>query len=194
MKTRISCLRNQAYELVVDDGKKDKERRVLAGMTLFEGTGLWMLTDIRLHRYRQPSAYSGGLFADDVSCYYKPKDDDELKLVRGLLREFTVDQEGAIYWSSFEGLVRGPRRGGTWSRTDHNGIGYFSKAEGMAYLKEIQKFWDVFEGDPAAAKIENPNLQPSETQVSFKVFFARHPNLGPELAVEDGFDTPAPGL
>lgn len=174
MRTRISSRRNSMYELVIDDGTTGDERKVLAGMTLFEGTGLWMLTDIRLHQHRTPSSYSGGLFSDDMSCHFEPQHDEESRFVQGLLREFTVDEDGEINWSSFEGLVRGPRQGEcSWSDTGHNGIGYFSKAEGLAYLTEVQKFWDAYEGGPADAKIENPHRQLTQSDVWFRVWTRR---------------------
>lgn len=103
-----------------------------------------------------------------------------------------VTENGEIYWSSFEGLVRGSRSGCSWSSTDHNGIGYFSRVEGLAYLKEIQKFWDGFEGEPEDAKIDNPHRQLSEMQVSTRALIRRQ-KLG--IAVDygdDGFDAPSP--
>lgn len=167
MRTRISCWQNRCYELVIDDGAKGDKRKVLAAMTLFEGTGCWMLTDIRLHRSRTPSAYSGGLFSDDIHCYFKPKDPDESQFVDGLLRDYTVDKDGGIHWSSFEGLVRG--KAVDRPPISDNGVGYFSKKEGLEQLNRIQEFWDVYEGSPVAAKVDNPNRQPSEMEVSTRI-------------------------
>lgn len=173
MKTRIANRRNTHYELVIDDGSKGDDLKVLAGMTLFEGTGCWMLTDIRLHQHRTPSPYSGDLLGDDVSSHFKPKDAEESAFVQSLLREFLIEADGSIHWSTFEGLVRGQPRSCSWSKSSHNGIGYFSRAEGLARLKEIQKFWDAYEGDPADAKIDNPNRQPNAGQVYWRVLLRR---------------------
>ncbi len=165
MKTRISSQRNSVYEVLIDDGTKRANRRVLASMSLFEGTGLWMVTDIRLHRTREPSAYSGGLFSDDIHCSIKPKNAEEAKRVRAALREFYEEEDGTLTWSTFEGLVKGPRQDSAqsmiWSPNSHNGIGYFSKSEGLAYLASVQEWWATYEGDPCDAKIDNPNRQPS---------------------------------
>lgn len=174
MKTRISSRGNNCYELLVDEGPNCNDRKVLAGMTLFQGTGCWMLTDIRLHTHRTPSAYSGSLYADDISCNYKPKNEAESKLVQSFLREFTIEEDGSISWSSFEGLVRGHLRPCAWSRTYHNGIGYFTRAEGFAYLRELQKFWLDCDADPAIVKIENPHRQPNVSGIYWKLRLKEH--------------------
>ena len=165
MKTRIvRTHRNRCINLVVDDGAKGKDRKVLASMTLFEGTGAWMLVDVRLHRYSRPSAYSGSLLADDVHAHFKPDNAEQAALVRSLLREYTEDDEG-LHWSTYEGLVRGTPRVNCGWQASCNHIGYFTQREGLAYLETAQAWWAAFEGDFGDAKIDNPHRQPSETQI-----------------------------
>lgn len=170
MKTRIISRRNNCYELIVANAASFDNRQVLASMVLFESTGCWMLTDIRLHQHKAPSAYSGALSSSDISCRYSPADAAEAELVQGLLREYTLNEDGSISWSSFEGLVRGVKRPCCWSDNYHNGIGYFSRAEGYAYLKKLQEFWADCAEDPANVKIPNPHRQPTEAVVLFTLF------------------------
>lgn len=173
MKTKISSQRGQYYELVVVEKVPANERRVLAAMTLFEGTGLWMVTDIRLHRHRRPSPYSGGLFADDIHCSYTAKNKRELAIAKGLLREYTEYGNGRLEWSTFEGLVKGPRQEEPTSFGNHNGIGYFSRTEGLDYLREVQAFWEQCSDDPENVKIHNPYRQPSEMMLEAKIQASR---------------------
>lgn len=165
MKTRIGyACRNSVIELLIDDGTKGPDRKVLASMTLFEGTGAWMMMDIRLARYRKPSAYSGSLIADDIRTTFKPDSAEDAERVKSWLREYTEDELG-IHWSTYEGLVRGqPRDGALWiARNNH--IGFFSRKEGLAHLKEIQAWWTDYEGDSEDAKLDNPLRQLSLTEV-----------------------------
>jgi hypothetical protein len=179
MKTRIISHRNSCYELIVDNGK-NAPRQVLASMTLFEGTGAWMLTDIRLDPYETAHECSGGLSSDDISARYKPKDEKEAALVRSILHTYTEDEAG-IRWSTYAGLVIGtPRDGAGLSKKNH--IGYFTRDEGRAHLKELQAWWAAYEGDPDLAKIENPLLQPSSSRVISE--------LARRKLVEDGVTPP----
>lgn len=163
MKTRILSVRNRHYELVIDDGKAGADRRVLAGMTLYEGTRSWMLVDIRLHPFGTAHEYSGVAYADDIASRYLPESPEEADFVRSRLHTYTEDAEG-IRWATFAGLVKGTPRDSPWlARNNH--VGYFSRAEGFAYLKELQGWWASFEGNPDKAKISNPWLQPSQTQL-----------------------------
>lgn len=162
MKTRIISHRNSCYELIVDNGQAG-ERKVLASMTLFEGTRSWMLTDIRLDPYQTAHEYSGGLSSDDISARYTPDSEDEAAIVRSLLHTYT-EAEGTIRWSTYAGLVIGTPREGTWlSKKNH--IGYFTREEGWAHLKQLQDWWSDYDGDPDTAKIPNPRLQPSASMV-----------------------------
>lgn len=162
MKTRISSDRNKYYELIIDEGrKKNVERRVLAAMTLFEGTGAWMLKDIRLSPYEGAHRYSGGLYSDDITCRIKPETEAEAAFYRSKLHTFTEDENG-FKWSTYSGLVVGTPREDSWiSRNNH--VGFFTRAEGLAYLRSLQPWWDEVRGNPDRAKIPNPKLQPSST-------------------------------
>ncbi len=168
MKTRITRThRNTCIELQIDHGSPAKNKRdplALASMTHFEGTSAWMLTDIRLHKTRTPSKYSGGLFSDDVSACFTPKTKAEAVFVRSLLREYT-EEDGMFRWSTYEGLVRGTPRQGVLLETN-NHIGYFTREDGLAYLKNVQAWWETYEGNPAAAKVDNPHRQPGESLVT----------------------------
>lgn len=169
MKTKIVGIhRNRGYELVLENDATDAGRRVLASMTLFEGTGAWMLTDIRLHPHRQPSKYSGSLNASDVTSHYKPESEQAAVIARSLLREFVEDSEG-IRWSTYQGLVRGTPRVGSSYLERLNHVGFFSREEGLQHLRELQAWWAEYEGDLADAKVPNPHFQISEMYLFARV-------------------------
>ena len=158
--------------MAIDDPKKSKnELDLLAGMTLFEGTGCWQLVDVRLSKHGSPSPYAGSLMASDLQASFMPSNEDEATLVKSLLREFSVDDEGAIRWCSFNGIVRGSPEVNGYAPAfkKYDQAGYFSQADGLKKIYEMKEFWDNFDGDPKTAKIENPNLQPTETEVYFAV-------------------------
>lgn len=173
MKTRLSyTCRNSVIELLLDDAKRSgpEDRQVLASMTLFEGTGAWMLVDLRLARHRMPSAYSGGVRAEDVHAFIAPASEEEAQRIRSMLREYREDEEG-IHWSTFDGLVRGkPRENCGWAARN-NHVGYFTRKEGLAYLQEAQAWWAAYEGDFEGARLANPNRQPSESMVRFALAY-----------------------
>jgi hypothetical protein len=159
MKTRISRPEGSHIELIVDNGQKGP-RLVLASLTHVHGTGAWMMTDVRLHPHRTPSEYSGGLKGDDVASRYQPENKKEAAIVRSLLREYR-EEGGNIIWSTFAGLVKGTPRDHILLK-DNNDVGYFTRAEGLAKLNEVQAWWEAYEGPLEAAKLPNPLLQPTE--------------------------------
>ncbi|WP_455233233.1 hypothetical protein [Geopseudomonas aromaticivorans] len=166
VKTRITRSRGYIALLQVEPGKATRESNVLAAMTLYEGTGCWRLVDVRLARHRTPSPYSGSLIAEDFHSSITPASPEDAAFFKSHLREYREDSDGTLRWCTFEGIVRGhPAVNGytppRWANFDQ--AGYFSQAEGLARLKEIQAFWDTYEGDPAKAKIDNPLRQPSES-------------------------------
>jgi hypothetical protein len=181
--TEKSCI-----SLVIDDPEKPRgEQDVVAAMTLYEGTGCWRLVDIRLSAHRKPSAYAGSLSADNLCASYKPESAAAARLVKSLLREYQEQEDGTLLWCTFDGIVRGdPKINGyapvTYANFDQ--AGYFSKAGGLRKLAEIKAFWDVYVGDPAAARIPNDHLQPTDSVVSFAVFEASR-DFSEEPTAED---------
>jgi hypothetical protein len=183
MKTLIEHYKG-AIRLVIDDPAKPRgERDVLAGMTEDEGTGCWQLIDVRLAKYGKPNPYAGSGSADTYCANYLPETPEDREIVKSMLREYTELEDGTILWCSFEGVVRGaPSVNGyspvKWANFDQ--AGYFSRAEGLERLKEIQAFWEAHEGD-LGVKIDNPHRQPTLTEVSgaisVKRFLARHPDI-----------------
>lgn len=88
------------------------------------------------------------------------------------LREYREDENGILHWATFDGLVRGkPEIDGYRPPryADFDQVGYFGFKEGLAMLNEIRAFWNDYEGDPNAARLENPHLQRGETAISFEV-------------------------
>ncbi|HMC44209.1 MAG TPA: hypothetical protein VKJ77_02670, partial [Caballeronia sp.] len=155
--------------LVLDDPEVvPRERGILAAMNCLEGTGCWRLVDLRLSQYRKPSRYSGDMSADVYHANIKPDSEREAVLVKSMLREYREDEDGTIRWCSFDGLVRGhPEVDGyrPVSYANFDQAGYFAYAEAFAQLEEIKRWWDVYEGDPAHARIENGHRQVAEGTV-----------------------------
>lgn len=182
MKSVLSyTCKNRVIELVLGENPKSSDRKVVASMTLFEGLGAWVLVDLRLARHRMPSPYSGGLPAEAIHAHVQPESDAEARLVRSLLREYWEDEDG-IHWCTFDGLVRGPRRLDSHVDEALRQVGFFSRKEGLAYLKEVQLWWAAFEGELRAARLANPNAQASEMQVSA----ALHMHRVREKALREG--------
>ncbi|KWU26408.1 hypothetical protein AS149_25815 [Burkholderia cenocepacia] len=153
----------------------------VAAMTLFEGTGCWMVTDWRLSKYKPLSPWSSSLNADDVCAQYRPKSKEELIFVTSLLREYE-EKDGELLWCTFDNFYRGhPDVGGVRpSYRTHHQAGYFGYREAFAKLREIKGFWDAFEGDPLTARIGNPDRQPSASEVSMETTVARLTGALPE--------------
>lgn len=149
-------------------GNEYGSKVVVAAMTLFEGTGCWIVSDWRLSEYKVLSPYSASLNADDCCSRYKPKSPEERAFVIEHLREFTELPDGTLQWCTFDNFYRGqPNVKGyrpEW-RSCHDS-GYFGYADAFAKLKEIQAFWESFEGDPETARIANPDRQWSESRMS----------------------------
>lgn len=174
MKTKIRYRRGQ-IALMLDDGSKDPwhESPRVAQMELYEGTGCWQLVDIRLAPYHTiKSPYSCSLSAEHYYAHYKPRDETEASALRKTLREYDEDEEG-FHWCTFHGIVRGHKtvRGYRPSWLTHEFAGFFSRSESLSLLKEMQQWWEAYDGEYQAAKIPNPNIQPTQTDIWMRFAF-----------------------
>jgi hypothetical protein len=170
MKTKI-CKRRGYIALVLDDPKYEKDRRpVLAAGTEMEGTGCWMLADIRLVERAQLSEYACSISADDVCSQILPETDELAIMIKSQLREFEISPEGTIQWCTFRNFFKGdvgvrgyiPPRAGAFKPPI-----YHSRTAVTAHLKHAQAFWEAYEGEISEARIVNPNAQPRESMFSF---------------------------
>lgn len=144
------------------------KRNRVAEMTEDEGTGCWMLVDIRLKRFPQLSVYGCSTGADAYHASFAPENDGEAKMIKSMLREYREDADGSIHWCSFDGIVRGhPEVDGyrPIRYLNFNQSGGFSREEGMEKLLEMKAFWDVHDGSLANARIDNPHRQLSQSEV-----------------------------
>ena len=185
MKTRM-VRRKGCVEVVYDDPNNEFGATIsVAAITLFEGTGCWMVTDWRLSKHKVLSPWSSSVEADDVCARYRPQTLEEHTFVKSLLREYDERSNGEIIWCTFDNFYRGhPDINGRRPefRTSHQS-GYFGYEEALAKLGEVRAFWDAFEGDPRTARIENPDRQLSASQVSMKVALARLNGTLPERVI-----------
>lgn len=171
--------------LVDEESSTDpRMRNILAAMTNYEGGDLWQLVDVRLAKHRMPSPYFGGLFADDLHAVVRPESPEEADLFRSRLREYVEDETGALHWCTFDGIVRGEPLRSMPSWLEFDQAGFFSREEGLSRLCEIQLFWARFDGDPAQAKIDNPNRQPSIAELSGAWFVMRLSREAAEAAAD----------
>lgn len=197
MKTKIIREKFRVSLVLDDPTKKRGEYDVVAAMTLYEGTGCWQLVDVRLGQYMRPHPYAGGLSADHFHASHSPDSPEEAEFVKLLLREYVEDKDGSLHWCSFEGIVRGQPtvKGYAPPSFGQSQAGYFSQKDGLAKLKEIQEFWESYEGSPAAAKVDNPHRQPTQSSIMSAVIMKKMAGELPDpdsLHKRDGLDTPAP--
>lgn len=168
--------RNSTGQLLLGDGK---QKLVLARMSLFEGTGKWVLTDLRLRTFhRVPSEFSCVLDSDMVNSWLTFDSEEELNKIKSYLREYTVDYESdTIHWATYQGVVRGQpvTRDEYPYLADHlNHVGFFSRKDGLAYLKNAQEWWSKYDGEVKDAKLPNEHVQPSSSNIRF---YMQHPAL-----------------
>lgn len=167
------------YLLIAGTDRTLDGRKVLAAMTLMEGTGCWMVTDIRLAKHRAVSAYSGSVNASDVRSQMMPKNDEEADFIKSLLREFTTLPDGTIEWCPFGNIIRGNKGVNGYIPVKSMGYEppiYHSKARASELLRDIRSFWNEYDEDPNLVKIPNPDGQPTETEISMKIYLREYKN------------------
>lgn len=195
MKTKITRDRNQYIALIIDEpGKKGKERDVLAAMTLFEGTGCWKMTDVRLSRFRVPDPYAGSLNADVLHASLKPENEEDANYIKSRLREYQEDEDGTIRWCTFDGIVRGHPSVKGYAPARYKNFdqsGYFSQAEGLSKLQEIQLFWDNVPDLNYKWRINNPYWQPSQTIIMGEIVMR---NMGYDASNSIEHNESGPGI
>lgn len=163
MKTRI-CFREGQIALVVVDPAKDVwDCDRLAEMTLYEGTGCWTVTDLRLKLWPQKSQYACTVGAEDYYANIQPESDAERQIVIKLLREYNETADGTIEWCSYNGIVPGRKDiKPSWINYYHPS-GFHKKDEGLALLSKMKEFWDTQDNYPKT--IENVNRQISYNEM-----------------------------
>ena len=169
MQTKISYEKGR---ILLTGAAADGSPLRLANLELFEGTGCWALTDVRLAPHQVPSEYSAGHSAESFQAVFVPENDRQREIARRLLRRYREDADGSIRWCTFDGIVRGYAHvNGVRppNSTDFHDCGYFSRREGIAQLREMQNWWAHYSGDPKYAKIDNPNLQLTSSQLQLEV-------------------------
>jgi hypothetical protein len=165
MKTRLSHERGR-ISLIIDHGDRTKEKAVLAQMSHMEGTGCWSITDIRLSRQCTAHKYSCSEIAEDFHAHIIPESVEEAAFIKSRLREYHELENGTIVWCTFRNIVRGESSVKGYTPPTSTGFHppvYHSRADGLAYLKALQVFWEGHEGPTEDAKVENPDNQPRES-------------------------------
>lgn len=186
MKTKLIRSRGRIALILEEKGVTNDNSKVLAAMTLLEGTGCWRLVDVRLSKYKNLSVYSGSCMADDFCASYTPKTEEDMVKLKSWLRDYTVTDEGEVLWCTFDGIVKGNPSvnrytPATWKGFDQ--AGYFSQLEGLKKLKEIKDFWDNREEIGVDWRLENPLRQISSSEV-----FLRFALIKNNVYTEDGLD------
>jgi hypothetical protein len=177
MKTKL--LRDKGWvQLVLTEPNPEVlyDKGVVSGMTEDEGTGCWIIADIRLGRYMTANPYAGSISAEDFVSMHKPASGDERELYLSRLREVDEREDGTLLWCSYNGIVRGSQSvsGYTPSRwMDFTPNVYHSYREGLAIMKEIRAFWNNYIGRIKDAKIDNPYYQPTASAISSELIMQR---------------------
>lgn len=184
MKVRL--LEERGYITLVDAASDVVRPDVLAAMTCYEGADLWQVVDVRLSPRSRPSPYAGSLIADVLHASMTPESDAQADFIRANLREYIEDADGVFHWCTFDGIVRGSPRDPLPAWLAFDQAGFFSRSEGLEVLRQAQAFWQQFAGDPAKAKIDNPLLQPSESELLGRWFVQQMDREKDDMPVEDG--------
>lgn len=195
MKTKLTYEKGR-ISLVVDHGKdKTQEKMVLAAMTLFEGTRCWNVIDIRLEENPVAHPWSGSGSGEDFYATFTPKSPEESNYVRSQLKEYEELEDGSFRWCTFGGIVRGAYEidnfaPGTY-QTFRRPV-FHNRADGLAYLKDTQTFWEGFEGKIADSKIDNPYAQPRESRLSWDLAVIRIEARAAAKKIVENDDSPGP--
>ena len=182
MKTKISHSKRR-IELVVDKGASGDQRKVLAAMTLFEGTGCWHLTDVRFTKYVKPNPYSGSVGADDYCASIQPENQAESDYIKSVLRECVELDSGEILWCTYHGIIKGHDSVNGYAPPSWCNFapeGYFAKNEALAHLTEAQAYWEsqpdnILETDEW--RLHNPLAQPRLNVITSHLIFFRNGTL-----------------
>jgi len=183
LKTKLMREKGR-ISLVIDHGSdKTKEKMVLAAMTLFEGTDCWDVIDIRLEDHPAANPWSGSGSGDDFYSTYRPETPEEAEYLRSVLREYEELKDGSFRWCTFRGIVRGECEingyAPAWYQEFKRPV-FHSFRNGLTHLKEIQAFWESYNGSIRDSKIKNPYRQATETDIQFGISskFGRLAGLG----------------
>lgn len=206
MKTALRSFKNQQYKLVIDEpGLKPNEKAVVATMELYEGLGVWTLTDLRIKLYAQAGPYFT-VSADHFNAHFMAKTPEAARIARRLLRE-SVHSNGLdnplVQWCTYDGIVRGrtPQEMGVQASFMNNHSFLHTRKEGMAHMDEIVQFWaqsGISESDPevrnkaSALKINNPWRQLSEIGLDMKVHALLDRAHSLELALKEERESTTP--
>lgn len=175
MKTRIRHLRGR-IQLVIDEGARKGD--VLASMDHWEGTLCWDLQDLRYSVHRTPNRY-GDCAAHHICASYRLAPGQALEdVTKHLARWYFNEATREVTWNPMNGQIKGQpeikgSNPGFRGRAAAEG-GYFSRADGLAWLKEAQAYWATQPEWSETCRIPNPHAQISETGLFFKV---SHPEL-----------------
>lgn len=178
MQTKIIHLKGQIKLIVNDKLKSPKDSDVLAVLSNYAGTPCWELEDIRLTKHCKIGRHWA---AGADRSIYLPKDAIEAAYVKSMLREFQELPDGALIWSTFDGMVRGaPEINGCKPACDSgfdragyfNQSGYFDKKEGLASLVDIKLYWDALDTPLIGWRAINPNQQPSASAIQFSCYLS----------------------
>jgi hypothetical protein len=206
MKTSIQSHRGRQYKLVIDEpGVERNEKAVLAVMELYEGLGVWTLTDLRLAQHHKAGPWFN-IGADEYHARYAAPDENYVKFAHSLLRETNDSSDPLVVsWCTFNGIVRGktPEEMGLSSRFLNTIPRLHTRKEGLDRLEAMKQFWlesGLNETDPdvrekaSAIKIDNPWRQPSQYELSWDVMEKLGPIvLAKQVALDlTGFFTPSP--
>ncbi|MBI6885084.1 hypothetical protein [Pseudomonas putida] len=181
MKTKY-LIEKGRISLVIDNGVRG-EKQVLAAMTLWEGTGVWSIVDIRLDKYATAHEYSGSGSADEFYGELTPKSEEERSRIKAMLHEYQELEDGRIIWCPMTSLVKGAYEIDGYAPPSPNGLRravHHTRDQGKAILKEIQAYWEAHEGTVAQAKIANPHAQPESDRIRNMFIFEEVKRMYPD--------------
>lgn len=169
MKTKLIHDKGQ-IKLILDDPLKSRnDSDILAVLTHHADSGCWLLEDIRLTKSSPVGRY-WSQSADAFMATFLPVNESEAAYLKSKLKDYQVEPDGTLLWCTFDGIVKGqPEINGYKPRryADFDQPGYFSRKDGLQKLTEIKAFWDGINNLDEHWQIENPNAQPSMSDIMF---------------------------
>jgi hypothetical protein len=189
MKVRLSSWHNRVFKLTIEVPKLSKdEQPLIAVSTNYEGTGCWSIEDLRL--YPRVGLEFGRYFGNSAENFHSSitvKTEAEYKLVSSLVPVHTSDAEEfpkRLHWCTYKGIVRGSTAAelgltNSWMAQKHDILHRYKPM--LEKMHEIKAFWEeqaIDEGDPelsaiiAGIKLNNPFLQPSESNIMSELIIA----------------------
>ncbi|WP_342366696.1 hypothetical protein ACOK4R_34650 (plasmid) [Pseudomonas fluorescens] len=166
MRTRTIRRKGQV-SLVIDREDPSAPREVLASLQQMADSSNWFVIDIRLLQRPVAHEFSGSAAAEDFCAHLTPESAEERDFYVKKLDDYLEQQDGTLLWCTYRNMWRGEQGiDGYIPPSIVLPHVYMTFKNGLKLMKDIQDYWESFEGKIADAKVENPYRQPREGELT----------------------------